>query len=518
MKKNNYKEAAGIYSSKLSILYKSIITGFLAGAVVILYRLILIKAEHLSFEMYAYVREHIIYIPLALALLGCFGYITGILVSKYKLINGSGIPQVKGIIMGYFEDSWFSTLVSKFIGGVLSIFAGLSLGREGPSIQLGACVAQGVGNKLAKSRTEKKILIASGASAGLSAAFNAPLAGTIFAMEEIYKYFSPVILLSAMASAMTADFLSKMVFGLDPVFSFNVTSVIPLSGYWMLLILGIALGFMGAFYNKMLIFSQHLYKKIPLLSAKTKLLMPFLLAGILGVVFPLALGGGHVIVEQLNPSTGITLLVLILCIKFVFSMISFGSGAPGGIFFPLLIMGALIGCIFGNIAISYAGFNSELFYNFIILAMAGYFTAIVRAPITGIVLLVEMTGSFTHLLSLTVVCIVAYVVADLLESPPVYESLLESQIAKNSSPLDKKDDGRKITMEMVVHYGSSADGKTIKELEFPSNCLLIAIRRRGGDIIPNGNTIVMPEDSLVFITDQSKESCLRELMEKTMTA
>lgn len=517
MKHNNYKEATGIYSSKLSILYKSIITGFLAGAVVIIYRLILVKAEYFSFQMYDYLKENIYYVPLAFGLLGLLGYFTGCLVSKYKFISGSGIPQVKGIIMGYFEYSWISTLIAKFVGGVLSIFSGLSLGREGPSIQLGACVAQGVGNKLAKSRTEKKILIASGASAGLSAAFNAPLAGTMFAMEEIYKYFSPVILLSAMASAIVADFLSKIVFGLDPVFNFHVTSVIPLSGYWILIILGAALGFMGAFYNRMLLLSQAIYKKISFLSEKTKPLIPFLLAGILGIIFPLALGGGHVIIEQLNPSTGISVLILILCIKFLFSMISFGSGAPGGIFFPLLIIGAIIGCIFGNVAISYLGFDSSLFYNFIILAMAGYFTAIVRAPITGIVLLVEMTGSFTHLLSLTVVCIVAYIVADLLGSPPVYESLLENQISQKHISESKKDEGKKITMEMVVHYGSAAEGKTVKELDFPSKCLLIAIRRRGGDIIPNGNTVVMPEDSLVFITDQYQEVYLRELIEKIVT-
>ena len=243
-----------------------------------------------------------------------------------------------------------------------------------------------------------------------------------------------------------------------------------------------------------------------------------MLAGILGVSFPLALGGGHIIIEQLNPSTGITMLILILCIKFLFSMISFGSGAPGGIFFPLLIIGALIGCIFGNIAITHAGFSPELFYNFIILAMAGYFTAIVRAPITGIVLLVEMTGSFSHMLSLSVVCIAAYVTADLLRSAPVYESLLENQIAAIPSHEEKKDDGKKITIETVVHYGSVAEGKMLKDLDFPSGCLLIAVRRRGGDIIPDGNTVILPEDSLIFMTDRCRESCLRELIEETVTS
>lgn len=104
-----------------------------------------------------------------------------------------------------------------------------------------------MGNKFANSRTEKKILIVSGASAGLAAAFNAPLAGAVFALEEIIKYVSPVILLSTMVSAVVADFISTMVFGLSPVFDFVVNSVIPQNGYWLLFILGAVLGAAGAF-------------------------------------------------------------------------------------------------------------------------------------------------------------------------------------------------------------------------------------------------------------------------------
>jgi H+/Cl- antiporter ClcA len=277
------------------------------------------------------------------------------------MISGSGIPQVKGVIMGYFKNNWLSTLIAKFFGGAVSILAGLSLGREGPSIQLGACVAQGVGDKLAASRTEKKVLIASGASAGLAAAFNAPLAGAMFAMEEIFKYFSPAILLSTMMSAVVADFVSKIVFGINPVFNFDVQSSIPLSGYWLLFILGAIIGAAGAFYNFVLLQTQKLYKRTKWLNVKTRPVIPFVLAGLLGLVFPIALGSGHRIVGELQLSAGITFLLLMLVVKFLFSMISFGSGAPGGIFFPLLIIGATIGAIFGNIAVNYIGLDPKLF-------------------------------------------------------------------------------------------------------------------------------------------------------------
>lgn len=508
--KNNYKSVVNMDSSRLHIVYKSILVGLIAGIITCLYRLLLMKAEEFSFMVYDYFRSHLILIPLLFLILGAAGYITGLFINKFKMIGGSGIPQVKGIIMGYFKDKWIGTLFAKFIAGLISITAGLSLGREGPSIQIGACVAQGIGNKIASTRHERKVLIASGASAGLAAAFNAPLAGAMFAMEEIFKYFSPVILLSTMVSAVISDYIAKIIFGLDPVFQFNLSDNISLNGYWMLILLGAALGVCGAFYNAVLLYTQKLYKKVKWLNAKTRPLIPFLLAGILGLVFPVVLGGGHKIMEDITLNSSLTFLIIALLVKFVFSMISFGSGTPGGIFFPLLVMGAAVGAIFGNISIHYFGFDTDLFYNFVILAMVGFFTSIVRAPITGVILLIEMTGSFTHLLPLTIVSIFSYVVADLLKSIPIYDSLLDNQIAKNGIVMEGSDSAKKVTIETVVHHGSAAENQYIKDLDLPNNCLLIAVKRNQSEFIPKGNTRIQAGDYLVLLTDVNCEASIRE--------
>lgn len=513
-KENNYLEAINAYSKKMPILLKSILIGILAGIVVSGYRYVLIEAGEISFVIYEQVKNNLFWVPLLFILLGGTGSLVGNLVAKFSMISGSGIPQVKGIIMGYLKNNWLSTLIAKFVGGTLSMLAGLSLGREGPSIQLGACVAEGVGEKLALSRTEKKVLIASGASAGLAAAFNAPLAGAMFAMEEIFKYISPVILLSTLLAAVVADFISKMFFGMSPVFNFGVLGTIPLKEYWLLFVLGAILGIAGAFYNYVLIISQRLYKKNKWLNVKTKAIVPFILAGIIGLTFPMALGSGHIITEKLNLSTSLTFLIFLFVVKFVFSMLSFGSGAPGGIFFPLLMLGAVIGGIFGHIFISYLGYDPSLFSNFIVLAMAGYFTAIVRAPITGIFLLVEMTGSFTHLLPLTVVSITSYVVADLLKSPPIYESLLANLIRERKSRKDEQEENDKILVEMIVHHGSLAETKYLKDIDFPENCLLINIKRGDMDIIPRGDTMVLAGDYLELLINVVDEAEMREIFEK----
>lgn len=512
IKSNNYEEAINAYTKKTPILLKSILIGLLTGIVVSGYRFILIEAGELSFRIYEEALNHLIWVPLLFILLGACGILVGNLVSKYGMISGSGIPQVKGIIMGYLKNNWFSTLVAKFFGGALATLAGLSLGREGPSIQLGACVAEGVGEKLALSRTEQKVLIASGASAGLAAAFNAPLSGAMFAMEEIFKYISPVILLSTLLAAVVADFISKIFFGLSPVFQFGVLSIIPLQEYWLLFVLGAVLGAAGAFYNYLLISTQRFYKKVKWLSLKTRLVVPFILAGIIGLTFPIALGSGHLIIEELNLSTSLTFLIILFVVKFVFSMLSFGSGAPGGIFFPLLMLGAVIGGIFGHLVINYIGYDSSLFTSFIVLAMAGYFTAIVRAPITGILLLVEMTGSFTHLLPLTVVSITSYVVADLLKSVPIYESLLSNLIRDRKAGKDEQEKSDKVIVEVLVHHGSLAEKKYLKDIDFPKNCLLIAIKRAKQDIIPRGDTMILAGDYLQFLTNVVDEARIREIL------
>ena len=130
---------------------------------------------------------------------------------------GSGIPQVKGALLGLIKMRWFHIMWVKLTAGIIGIGAGLSLGREGPSIQLGAVAAQGVSRLLGRTRMEERYLMTSGASAGLAAAFNAPLAGVIFALEELHRNFSIMVLLPSMAAAMTATVISRALLGKMPV-------------------------------------------------------------------------------------------------------------------------------------------------------------------------------------------------------------------------------------------------------------------------------------------------------------
>lgn len=510
---NNYHSLTNSVFDNVIIVLKSVLVGICAGGVVVLYRLILSKGENFAFTMYDFISKNLFWIFLLIPIFGVVAYLIGKMVDYNPMISGSGIPQIEGILKGYFlkRKSWFSTLICKFAGGTLGVMGGLSLGREGPSIQLGANVAEAIGNRLGNGRLEKKILIAGGASAGLAAAFNAPLAGVMFALEEIFKYFTPVILLSMMSAAVASDFISKQIFGMQPIFELPVIHSIPLSGYGYLIVLGIVLGVFGAIYNYVLLRTKDLYKSLHV-PTWVKIWIPFLLAIFLGIFMPQVLGGGHALFEELNSNLVLTTMMVLLLVKFLFSVISFGSGTPGGIFFPLIVLGAGIGAIYAKTIISFFGVDPSLFDNFIILAMAGYFTAIVRAPLTGIILITEMTNSLTHLLSLTVVSVVAYVIADLLKSPPIYEALLEGMIEKGHK--ETEESGKRIVFEIMVRHESLLTNKMVKDIPLPQDTLLVEIRRGEHRIMPKGKTKIRAGDTISVLTDVNLESSVKEALEK----
>jgi len=509
---NNYEKALQLHSRNMPVVFKCILVGLLVSGIAILYRLALTKADEINNIFYAYIRQHNNLIIPMIVLLALMGLLIGMLIRKFPMTSGSGIPQVKGQILGYFNNPWISTLIVKFIGGTVSLLAGLSLGREGPTIQLGATAADGIGLRLSSTRTERKILIASGACAGLAAAFNAPLAGVMFALEEIFTYFSPTILLSTITVAITADFISKLVFGLEPVFHIVLIDTIPLNQYWLIILLGLIIGCFGVIYNSTLLKTIALYKKIFANKLHYRCVVPFVLAGLLGLTFPIVLGGGHHIIEAMSFGRPMQWLIIVLLVKFLFSMISFGSGAPGGIFFPLLVIGSLIGGIYGSAVIMAMGVDPDLFNNFVVLAMAGYFTAIVRAPITGVILLTEMTGSFSQLLPLTIVSIISYITADLLKSSPIYESLLENLLTENVDKHDAQDIYKKIMIEVAVHFGSEVENRCLREITLPEGSLVIAIRRHGKDITPRGDTKILAEDHLIVLTSLKEEPHVRQVL------
>lgn len=420
----------------LRLLLEGLAVGLGAGISISIFRYLLAGSEILRPVIYHNLREALAdgqWQWLALYILSfiIIAYLLKLIVAREPMCTGSGIPQIKGILQGDMSMRWFSVLWSKIIGGVLAIGAGMSLGREGPSVQIGACVGQGLSQTSRRTRFESRILMTAGAGAGLAAAFNAPLAGVIFGLEEMQKTISPALLLTGITASITAATVTEVVFGMSPVFSMGYLLPLPLNLFDVLVVAGIVIGLLGRLFNIALAYSLNTYSRLGL-SGMKKPLVPLTLAGILGFVLPEILGGGNLLVDSLVVTDyTIGFLCLLFAGKFLFTMICFGSGVPGGIFLPMLVLGAAGGAVLAKLLVL-AGLLPAMYYaDIIVFGMAAYFSAVVKSPVTGSILILEMTGSFQHMLALLVVSLTAYVISDLTGGRPVYDELLDRALGKS---------------------------------------------------------------------------------------
>ena len=500
------------------LIGEGVLVGIVAGIVVLIYRIALEYAGRWLNIILEFAERSPLYIAGWFAILALMAVAVSGLVKYESMISGSGIPQLKGEMIGRIDQKWYRIILAKFAGGFLCMFGGLALGREGPSIQIGAMAGKGISKWLDRGKTEEKFLLTCGASAGLAAAFHAPLAGVLFSMEEIHKNFSAAVLLSVTTASLTADCLCTLVLGEASVFQFEIIHELPISYYWMVVLLGVLLGVLGAFYNWFTLKVQELYNRFRHLGTTGRIMIPFMCAGVLGFTAPELLGSGHSLIEFLtNTDVALGAVLFILAGRFVFSAVSFGSGAPGGIFFPLLVLGGFIGGVFATSGVEYFGLNPMYINNFVLLAMAGYFSAIVRAPLTGIVLIFEMTGNLNHMLSLSIVSIVAYIVASLLKSKPIYESLLDRLLARQTAGRcdDPQNNIReKILANFVIAHGSQPDGRSIRDVEWPDNCLLVSVQRGENELIPKGKTKLQAGDVIVIMMDERDTAYVYEKMGK----
>ena len=401
---------------------QGVMVGIFAGLMVCLYRFLLSGSEHVLRDYLSIIIGYIFYIFIFFIALALMGLLIDFL-TKWEVDSaGSGIPQVYAEVKGHMEANWAKVLFSKIVAGVLTALGGLSLGPEGPSVQIGGMAGKGIAKLFKGSKTDELRLILVGSAVGITAAFNAPLAGVIFVFEEINHGFDKTLVFIALVSAIVSDFISKGIFGQSTILNFPVLNI-PLESYWILIILGVVIGLLGYVYNIGMIKSSDIVNNLKIPSW-LKFVLVFMVSGVVALMIPEISDGGHFMMDMLDiaiPSLSVLLLLLVL--KYVFSMFSFSSGAPGGIFLPILVLGAYIGAVFGSIVVPTFGWQHDLIYRFIIISMAGFFAATVRSPITGIVLLAEMCGSTESLVAMIIVSLIAYVVPTILGNEPIYESL-----------------------------------------------------------------------------------------------
>lgn len=478
------------------ILFESIVVGIVAGLFSVLYRYIISQMGIFRGTLYANFEFKTVLTLIFLAAI--ISLIIHYLLKLAPLSGGSGIPQIRGEILGKFDMNATPTLISKIIGGVLGNLMGFSLGREGPSIQMGGAGAKIIGKIMKRPPDEIKYMITAGASAGLAAAFNAPMAGCIFAMEELHKSFSKFVLLPALIASIIANYISFVLMGYDTSFSFAVKDSLPIKHMWVAILIGIFTGIIGVIFNKLIVKSQDFFKKLKKPIWKYIILM--LVTIIVGYSFVEMTGGGHGLLEELaKEEFPLKYLLLILIIKLLFTTFCYGSGVQGGIFLPVLVIGGACGAMVFSLVGAKAGL--EFYYvNFIILGMSGILASVVRSPILSIILVSEMTSTFEHLLGLSIVVLVAYYVAEVLKVDPIYETLFERQLKdKNLLETPERELGDYSVFEYGVNPVSTIVGKRLSEIDFPRHLIIISVERDNYEFVPIANDVIKSGDKLLVL-------------------
>lgn len=381
------------------------------------------------------------------------GLISGFLVFKFAPeTKGSGIPYVKMTMARMGNMTRIRSIVVKFFAGVAGIGTGLSLGREGPSVQLGAGAGALVGRLFKMSGTNQDKLIAAGAGSAIGATFNAPIAGTIFVLEELVQKFTPALLFPVLVATVSAASLARHFLGSNPSFDLpKLQGGITLENIPVCIILGLVAGLLGVLFSKVIFFNNELFDKMSKIPNYFKPAIAGLAVGLIGLVIPYVLGSGNFSVDLLlQHKFSLGLVLIIFIAKFFVTPFCFGSGAAGGIFLPMLMLGSFLGYIVSTVCNSF-GFHTDPIV-IAILGMGAFLSAVARTPITAVVMVFEMTGGYSHILPIMLSAAIADLVAEKLNQKPIYASL----IVQNSKFGDAK-----ILSELKVQDYMHRDVKTL---------------------------------------------------------
>lgn len=506
------REFLSAQSERRRLFPKALLVGVLSGLVAVGFRAALAGSDWLRLHLIAWAHTFG-WIGIAIPIL--FTTITAglafwIVRAWVPEASGSGIPHLEMVLHRYRTLQWARVLPAKFLGGVLGIGSGLALGREGPTIQMGGAVGTGVASYLNVGKREGLTLTAAGAGAGLAAAFNAPLAGLVFVLEELQRDFRPSVFGAAFVAAAGANVVARLFSGQLPAFLVPSYPTPPLGLLPAFALLGLAAGGLGVFFNRTLMGMLNGVGRIRTSQRIWWVLGVAAMVGAVAFFAPAWVGAGHGVAEEaLSGKTVWTLIPLYFVVRFAMTMGSYGTGVPGGVFAPMLALGALLGLEVGHLtALAFPG-AGVLPGAFAVVGMAAYFTAIVRAPLTGIVLIAEMTSSYALMLPLLLACLVAYAVAEWMGNLPIYEALTQRDLLADGPAVHAEP----MVVEAEVEPGSPFDGLRVRDLPLPAGLVLVSCREGHREWVPQADTVLHGHVRLTAVVSPEAEDGLRRLRE-----
>lgn len=504
-------------------------TGLLVGTVVYFFKWVAEWLTEKSSEIYHYAQNN----PwIALAVVAgavALAFIAYFLQRWAPETAGGGIPRAEGVLRGLLTFRWLRSAIAVIVNSWISFFAGLPLGSEGPSVLLGTSIGGGTCKLPLSHNSWDRYIMTGGACSGFAVATGAPITGILFALEEAHKRFTPMIFLMAMSSVLfgvTASNLWTIALGEHTHALFDVGALMgtfAMKDIWVPLLLGIAVAVVACCYNLIVFWIGKTYdtrlKKIP---HWARLVMVFVLTALIGLIAfgefngaDALFGGGGLITKLAGANFSWKIIFVLLVIRFFTIAFATGSGATGGVFIPMLSIGALLGALFANAFVA-IGMDESLYATVVMLSMCAFMGACTRAPLTALVFMVESTWTFSNLFYVAITVFISYFLCEIVKVEPLYDVLLERMIHKQNAGKEH----RIIRITYVVKQGAFAVGKAVRDILWPSNTKVSDIEShdRVKQMDDDGEKKIHAGDKMTIITQTFDETATRKELEEILGA
>ncbi len=517
--------SASRYKNRIrNLLMPAVFFGGLTGAftslTVMLYKLCAGKIIRFSEHAYGYMQTNPLYIACGVAVICLAAFLYKSVLSKRPNVRGGGIPTSIAQLRGIISCNWVVNIVYVFLMSLLSFLIGVPLGNEGPSVQMGTASGKGVINVFAKKQAAySRYAMTGGACAGFSIATGAPISGMMFAVEEAHQRISPMIILVSAVSVLFANITAQLlapVFGVSTsLFEFeNALKVLAVGDYWLPLLVGGVLGIFAVIflktYKAVNRFTVEKLGKIPYYLRILFVLTATMAAGIVSYDF---ISTGHELTLHLfKIEKSILLLLAILVVRSLLTLLANTGGITGGIFLPIISLGAVVSGIIGTVCVKYCGLNEEFYTVILVLGICGCISGMMKMPLTAVFFGVEALACYENIIPVIIVAASAYAITEVFGA----ESINDSVIAARVNALNEQGAPEVFDTHITVEQGSFAVGKQVRDIFWPNNLFVLSVKReesKKSELDEHGEKHIHPGDILhVRYSTRNKAETEKELI------
>lgn len=493
----------------------SLLCGIFVGLIIFGFKYAAKYIEEGSRHLYKVTSDSFVLILLSFIVLIIMSFLMYLLHIKVPESKGGGIPRSEGVLRGILPLKAIRTFFGTIIGSFISYFAGLPLGTEGPSVIIGTSIGDMTSKTNIKAQVQERYIKTGGAAAGFAVATGAPLSGVFFALEEIHKRFTPMLVLSVSLSVLSATIINNSlceIVGISPsLFELNIFTEFKLKHIYYLILLAIIIGVIVGIFDKVLeLVNKFTSKHIKVFHPLTKLAFVFIITGVLGYVFIDGIySGHHTVLDMLDPTNPVFYLTILLVVRFIMMILLTDSSATGGIFIPVLAIASVVGALLSKLLVT-LGLSNIYYEAIVILSMCAFLGGTLRAPFTAIILFIELTQSYTNILYIVTVVFIVNLITELFNNPSFYDRRLEKM--EHEEYHDKKPIISHF--EAVISKNSFVVGKAVRDIMWPYSSVVISIKGKEHsiDMDNDGEKILYALDTIVIRCKYYNEEELLHLL------